>query len=138
MGSEGQDTAMTQQAAPSVIGILDAAKGITPHTFDGVVVGQPLVEEGVVCCVEVEDRPILTDQAGEEELGFRPHGVSQLLVVVREPVGIGMDFVEILKPQPLSGESGPERFGARVSKHALNLLTKHDLIRETSVVGQTT
>ena len=129
---------MTQQAAPAVIGILNAAKGLTSHTVDAIVVGQPLVEEGVICCVQLEDRAILTDQVGEEKLGFRPHGVSQLLVVVGEPVGIRVNLVEILKAQPLSGESGSERLGAGVGEHAPDLLLKHTLIGQTSVVGQTT
>ncbi len=97
---------------------------------------QPVVHEGVVRREQIEDTAVVADDVVEEELRLAPHVVGDLLVVVREVERIGPDPVEVLEPEPLRGEAGAQRLGARVGEHAPHLVLERFLIRKLVLRGK--
>ncbi len=65
---------------------------------------QPLVEERVVRLDESAHAAILAQHAVEEELGFLPERLPQVVVEVPKKIGAGIDRVDVAQPQPLPGE----------------------------------
>ena len=97
---------MAQEAPPFVVHLADAPEVIARDIGDAVVTRQPLVHEGVVGRVEIEDGAVFADQCVEERLRLLQHRALQRLVEVRIDPHVGLDLLQILEPQPLSGEAG--------------------------------
>jgi hypothetical protein len=82
---------------------------------------EPLVDERVVRPQQIQHAPVFPQDALEEELGFPPEGVPQILVEVREQPHVRRDRIEVAQVQPLRCEIRDQRFSARVREHATHL-----------------
>ena len=65
--------------------------------------GQSLVQIGVVGVEEVGDRPIVVDDGREEAFDLALHGVAEGLVEGLEPAPVGVGLPELAE----SGATGP-------------------------------
>ena len=125
---------MAEDAGAPVVGIPDPLEFLAHHPRNAVVLRQPLVHEGVVGRVELEETAVLAHQVHEEELRLPRHGVGELLMIVREHQAVRMHQIQVLQAQPLVGEAGAEGVGTRVGDHAPDLLPK--VARETAALRQ--
>jgi hypothetical protein len=85
------------------------------------VAGQPLVHERVVGRQQLEHAPVLADLAADEELGLALQRLAQVVVELGERVRIRSGAAHVAQVQPLVGEVGDQRLGARVGQHAPQL-----------------
>ena len=83
---------------------------------------QAFIEERVVRLDESAHAAILAQHAVEEELGFLPEGLPQVVVEVPKKIGAWNDRVDIAQPQPLSGEIRREVERAAIGEHPARLL----------------
>ena len=65
---------------------------------------QSLVEEAVVGGEQFGDRPVLAQDAADEQLDLAPVGATQVFVEIREQRLVRIDVVEPLDVQPLVRE----------------------------------
>src|SRR5690606_15239604 len=86
VGSHRQQGALAQQAAAHghFRAEFHTTELRTVDVGDAVVLGQPLVDVGVVGGQQVEDAAILVNDAAEEQFDLAPVGVTQGAVEVRE------------------------------------------------------
>ena len=89
---------------------------------------QPLVYEGVIRIQKIHHTAVFTHDALEEELGFFPHGLAQIVVIIGEDLWIGRRVLEISQEQPLLGEVVHQRVGAAVGQHPHYLLLQHRVL----------
>ena len=83
---------------------------------------EPLVHVGIVGIEQPQHALVFEDDALEEHLGFALHRLAEVVIEVREDVGVGLEASQVAEEQPLSGEVAPERPRAFVLEHAANLL----------------
>ena len=95
-----------------------------------VVTGQPFVHEGVVGGEQVEEAPVLPNEAVEQQLGLAAHRIGELPVEVREPECVRLHLVHVLEPQPQRREPGGQRLRPRVGQHAPRLGLEHLRLRQ--------
>ena len=112
---------MSQHPAALVVGVGHPPELPARDPGNAVVPGQPLVDERVVGPVEVEEAAVLLHEVREEQLGLAPHRAGEVLVVVREEVGVRADLVHVLQAEPLRREARAQRFGPGVGEHAQSL-----------------
>ena len=124
-----QDAALAQQPAARLAGQRHAAELRAVDARQAVVLGQPLVHEGVVGGHQVEHVAIFAHDAAEEELGLAAEGVAQIVVEVGELVGVGRDVLQVADVQPLPGEVLHQRDGLGVGEHAAHLRLEHRRLR---------
>ena len=127
---------MAQDPDALVTRVGHALEVASRHALEPVVMSQALVDESVVRPEEIEQASVLADQTLEQEFGLPLHRVREVLVEVREEVGVGSDLVEILQPQPLRHEARTQRLGARVVQHAERLPLQFAGIRQPSLHGR--
>ena len=94
--------------------------------------GQPFVHEGIVGIEQIEHASILVDDGGEQQLGFAPKRLPQVLVEVGRR---GLHVRKITQVEPLSCKVTGERFGLRIRKHPLHLPGQHRGIEEPAPAG---
>ena len=120
-----QHAALAEHAAAIRVGDRDAAEVVAEDVGNAVVLGEPLVHEGVIGGEQIGDRPIFTNQAVDEQLGLTHHGLRQRGVPIPIEVMIGTDLLDVLQAQPLRREARRQRLRSRVGDHALQLLLEH-------------
>ena len=98
--------------------------------------GQALVDERVVGRHQVEDAAVLVHDGREEELGLLAEGLAQVVVEVRELVGVRRDGAEVAQMQPLAGEVLDERGAACVRQHPPHLGAQHRRLAQAALGGQ--
>ena len=130
-----QHAALPQNATSAVVRVGNAAEVIALDAFDPVVPRQPLVQEGVVGPVQLQQTAVFPHQVVEEELGLAPHGVGQLTAVVGEAEGVGAHLLDILQAQPHRREAGGEGLGAGVGEEAASLRFEVARIGEGATLG---
>ena len=81
--SECCPAAAVRRASPSSSNV-DAPEAAAVHVGNAVVLGQALVEEGVVGAQQIEHAAVLAHDALEEQLGLLPEGLAQIVVEIRE------------------------------------------------------
>ena len=82
----------------------DAAESAPVHVGNSIVFRQPFIEERVVRPDQIEHAAILAQHAVEEEFGFLPEGLPQVVIEVAINRVVRSDGIDIAQPQPLSGE----------------------------------
>ena len=102
---------------------------------DAVVLRQPLVDERVVRGQQIDDAPILADDAVEQQLHFAAHRLPQRIVEVGIDHRQRADALQAAQVEPLAGEVDRERLGARVLQHPADLLLEHDRIFQPSLAA---
>ena len=105
-----QDAALPQQPAAVGIGQRHPAELRAVDIRDAVVLGQALIEEGVVGVQQFQHAAVFAQDALEEQLGLLPERLAQALVEFGEDVGIGL----LLRPG-----CGGRATGRRNSRPAL-------------------
>ena len=121
VGGDGEDAALREQALPLRAGERDLAELLAGDPGQAVVLGQPLIDEGVIGGEEVDDRPVLLEDVPEELLRLRAHVAAQLLAEVGEFVVVGIDDGQHPQLQPLAGEILRQRLGLGIAEHAPDL-----------------
>ena len=79
-------------------------KAVAIDTGNPVEAGESFVDEGVVRAQQLEQAPVLPDRALDEQLGFAPKRVPQVLVELGIVGRLPLLRVEVSKPQPLADE----------------------------------
>ena len=87
-----------------------------------VVLGQPLVHERIVRAQQIERAAVFLHDAFDEELGFAPERLAQVVVEVRERPGIRARGGEVAQVQPLACEVRDQRVRLGGREHAPHLL----------------
>src|SRR5262249_49070259 len=82
----------------------------------------PFIEECVVRPDQIEHAAILAQHAVEEEFGFLPEGLSQVVIEVPKKSSVRSDGFDIAQPQPLSSEIRSDVERASIGKHPARLL----------------
>src|SRR5215470_11214794 len=99
-----------------------AAESASIDIRNSVVLRQAFIEECVVRPDQIEHTAILAQHAVEEELGFLPEGLSQVVVEVPIKSSIRGDGLDIPQPQPLSGEISSKIERTSIGEHPTCLL----------------
>ena len=81
-----------------------AAEPAAVDVGNAVVPRQPFVDEGVVGAQQIQDAAVLAQDALEQQLGLAPERLAQVVVEVRELVGVGQHAAHVAQVQPLAGE----------------------------------
>ena len=89
---------------PVRIGDRDAAKLAAVDALDSVMLGEALIEEGVIRGQQIDDAAILAQRAFDQQLGFLLERLTQVLVEVRKGCRIRLYSRDIAQEQPLAGE----------------------------------
>ena len=117
-----QHAALSQNApARTVLVERDAPEAAAVHVRDPVVFGEPLVHERVVGAEQIERAPVLLHDALDEQLGFAPECLTQVVVEVGERPGVRTRGSQVPQIEPLAREVGDERFGLGTREHPLHL-----------------
>src|SRR5262249_41415702 len=80
-----------------------------------------LVEERVVGAQQVEHAAIFPQLIFDEELGLLLEGLAQVVVEIRERIGVGLDRVHVANEEPLAEEIRDERVRLRIRQHPAHL-----------------
>ena len=97
---------------------------------------EPFVEERVVRRQQLQHAAVLLQLAPDEQVGLLLHGLTQVLVEVRELVDIGDDACQLSELQPLIGKVIDERPRASVADHPPHLPIQDGRIFELSPNGK--
>ena len=124
-----------EKAAPIGIGDRHAAEVRSVDLLDAVVIGEPLVQVGVIGSQKVEQASIFPDDAGEQELGFFDERLTQRFVE-RKNHRVGLHGFDVAQVQPLPGEVRDERIGARIGQHAPDLALEDHWVFQPAAFGQ--
>ena len=119
-------------SGPSV----DAAEVAAVDVRDSVVLGQPLVDEGVVGVQQIDDAAVFVHDAVDEHLGFLAHGLAQVVVEIgkqRDGRSLALQAAQV---QPLAGEVSDQFLRARIGEHALHLLFEHGRVVQLVLAGE--
>src|SRR5438094_578652 len=133
-GGLHQDAALTQNAAP-LVGHRHAAELAADDVRDPVDLGDAFVDERVVRRQQVEHVPIFADDAVEEQLRLALVGFGELVVEPRKQQRVGVQFLDVLQPEPLRREARRQRVGFRIAEHATHLLLQHGRLVQRAAVG---
>ena len=98
--------------------------------------GQPLVDERVVRCQQVEHVPVAAHDAVEEELGLGLEGITQRVVEVGELVVVGCNRPQVPGMQPLTAEVADKGIGLRVGNHPAHFTLEHRRIAKLTLRRQ--
>ncbi len=112
---------MAKDAAPAIVGLLDAPEVRAPYVRDAVVLREPLVHERIVRGQQLEHAAIFFQNAAGKELGLAPEALAQIFVEIELALGIGQHRREVAQEQPLPHEIPDERVGARIGEHAAHV-----------------
>ena len=129
IGRQRQDAAVSQQA--SAVGVADrnAPQLRSIDVLHAVVLGQPLIEIGVVGRQHLENAAVLAHDARKEQPGFVAERLSQLLVE-RKDHRVGLHGLDVAQVQPLPGEIGHEGVRTAILQHPANLPFEHRRIAQ--------
>ena len=125
-----------QAAAVILVGELHAAEMTAVHVADAVVPGQPLVEEAVMGREQLGDAVIPAHLIVEELLGLGDERGTQVVVPVREGVGVGLRQLDVPQEQPLRREVRDEGPGPLVGDHPAHLLIEDRRLLQLALLGQ--
>ena len=98
--------------------------------------GQPLVDERVVRCQQVEHVLVAAHDAVEEQLGLGLEGITQRVVEVGELVVVGCNRPQVPGVQPLTAEVADEGIGLRVGNHPAHFTLEHRRIAKLTLHRQ--
>ena len=126
-----QHAALPQQPAAISGGQRDATELRAVNPRDAVVLGEPLVDEGVVGGNQFEQAAVFADQARDEELGLGEERPAERLVE-REDDRIRLHGFDVSQLQPLTRKVRHEGVGARIVEHPADLALEHRWIRQPS------
>ena len=90
-----QNRALPEQTLARVIGNGDAAEPAAVDVRHAVMARQPFVDERVVAAEQVEGAALLAEDALEEQLRLALKRLAQVVVEVREFIGVGHDPSQI-------------------------------------------
>ena len=110
-----QHTGLRQHAATLFAGQFHAAERRAFHVRNAVEFRQRLIQERELTIDEIQNTAVLADHRVKKEPRFLAHGVTKLLVKIREAIRIRLETIEIAKLQPLSAEVIHQRHGFRIS-----------------------
>ena len=88
---------------------------------NAVVPREPLVDERVVRRQQFDDAPVVAQLAVEEELGFLPKRVAQVLVELGKEIRIGLDVPQIAELEPLAAKLSTSARDRAVAQHPPHL-----------------
>ena len=108
----------------------DAAEVTAVDVRNAVVLRQPFVDERVVGAQQIQHAAILAEDAVEEQLGFLPERLTEIVVEVRKQSHVRRDRREVAQVQPLRGEVVHERARPRVGEHPPRLPLEHGRLVE--------
>ena len=133
-----QQRALAQQAAPHVQirGQLHPAELRAVNVRDSVLLGEPLIDEGVIRGQQVQNAAVFVNDAAEEQLDFALIGGAQVVVEIREQVHHRLAGLQRPHTQPLAGEVGDQRIGLRIGQHAPHLLLQHRRVLQLALRGE--
>ena len=126
---------MPEQAAPILVAHRHAPELGAVNARDAVVLGEPLIDEGVVRIQQLADALVFAQHALDQELGLLPQRVAQIVVEIRERRRIRLDTRDVAQEQPLPGEIRHERLRARIGEHALHLRFEHGFVLQLPALG---
>ena len=136
IGRDRQNACLAKQpAAPAVFVQRDTPEAAAIHVRDAVMPGEPFVDERVIRPQQVEDAPILAQDAFEEQFRFLPKGLPKIVVEIRKQTHIRRDRREIAQVQPLRGEVAHQGLGTSVRQHPPHLSFEHRRLAQFSSNG---
>ncbi len=124
---------MAEQAAARSVCQLDAAELRPPDARDAVVPRQSLVEKRVVGRQQLDHAAILANLVLDEQLGFLPQRVAEVLVELGKRLRVGRDAAHVAQVEPLAGKIADERRGTRIGEHPFDLPPQHHGIRQPAL-----
>ena len=128
--------ALSEQAAPRLVGQRHAAEVIAVDVGDAVVARQPFVDERVVGGQQFEQAAILPHDAADEQLRFAAERAPQIVVELGKAPAIRLELRDVAQMQPLAGKVVHERRGPRVRQHPPHLLIQHRRILQPAALGE--
>src|SRR5438093_12214381 len=93
------------------------AESASVDVGNSVVLRQAFIEERVIRPDEIEHAAILAQHAVEEELGFLPEGLPQVVIEVAIKSSVRSDGLKIAQPQPLSSKIRREIERTPIGEH---------------------
>ncbi len=135
IGGHRQNAALSEQAVPVRVLQLDAAELDAVNALDPVVLGQALIQEGVVRTQQVGDAPIVPHLTFDQELGLFRKGMAQVLVEIRIGRRVRRYPRDVAQEQPLAGEVLHQRLRAWIGQHALDLRLQDGRVGQAPALG---
>src|SRR5258706_15727677 len=123
MGGTRQNTSLTEQPASAGVRVkVDAAETAAVNVRNSIMLGQPLIEEGVFSAQQFGNAAILAHDAVKEQFRFLAERLPEIVVKVGEQAHIRSSGSHIAQIQPLLREifdQGPRTF---IPQHTAPLL----------------
>ena len=113
---------MSQETAPPRIAQRDPSEPVAVNAGNAVVLGQSLVDEGVVSAKQVDDTAIVPHDALDEQLRLSCEGRPESLVERREGDRVRCHVRNVAEQEPLPDEVIDQRRRPAVSQHPTHLL----------------
>src|SRR5438067_903081 len=136
MRRQCKDARLAEQASATIIGVFDTAELLTGHALDAIMLSEGLVEVRVVRVEEIEHALVLPHEVHEELLCLLTHVVRELFVEIRILERVRVHLLDILKAQPLRGETRREGVGAVISQHPVRLLAEHGGVVQRAALAE--
>ena len=132
------EASLSQQPAPHIkVRVeLHPAELASVNIRNSVVHGKTLVDERVIRCQQFEHGPAFAQNAIEKHLGFRAHGLAQVIVEIRINRSFRGFILQRSQTEPLSGEILDQFLRARVRQHPFHLLLEHVGLFQFSLSGK--
>ena len=127
---------MSEEAATASIRKAHPPEVVAVNVRDLIMARQPLVDERIVRGQQLQNATVVLQLTRDEQLGLLLHGVTQVLVEVREGIHIGNDARDFSQLQPLIGKIIDQGARAGVAEHPPNLLIQDRRIVEPATDSQ--
>ena len=124
--------ACPRQPCPRIVRQRHPPELAAGDSSDTVMLGEPIVEKGVVRGEQIRERAVLTHLAGEKERGLLTEGLTKA-VELGKLRRVRFHGREILQVQPVAEEAGQEGIRLAVGEHAPHLLLQPCRITQTAV-----
>ena len=133
-----QEGALSQQPAAHVKfrRQRDPAEVAPVDTRDSVLLGQPLIQEGIIRVQKIRHRTVFLNHARHEHFNFRPHGLAQNIVEIRIDGGHRSLGLQGAQAEPLAGEVAHQLLRPRILEHAPDLLFQNGVLVQFILAGK--
>ena len=98
--------------------------------------GEALIEEGVIALDKVEDASVVAQDRGKKQLALTLHCCAQRCIKLGELLHIGALEFEVAQVQPLAGKILLQRQCAVIGEHARYLLLEHLRLAQLALFRQ--
>src|SRR4051812_12617665 len=113
---------MSQQPATVRVRYAHLAKLRTINPWYSVMLGEPLIQVGVIAVEQGQQAAVLAKDALQQHLRLTAERLPQCVIEIGEDIGIWLDRLQIPQIEPLPAEVRDQFIGTRVLQHPPDLL----------------